>query len=326
MFCVNLCEGLKRIALFTIIVKGLRASFVMEEKKLKRKVKKKSVLHNLMANKKSRYLVMLGMMLPFIVAIGIFGSVAYKEVKSLMDLAGGGQGEIKDENIVKSMNYVLRDNPTDIQKEYFAQLKSAIEEGVVGEEAADDATIAGLVAKNYVADFYTWTNKRGQYDIGGMSYIYDGEFENGDHYKENVFLKARDGFYKYISYYGTQNGKENLPEVENVEITKCEKMSSPYVINEHVENRQDAEGEWYDYREDHPYEAYLVTCRWTYKENTVMNMNDFANSVNLAVIKRENRFEIVEASEKTINGRKGSEENTTAETTEAAETTPEAGE
>ena len=297
----------------------------MEEKILKRKVKKKSVFHNLMENKKSRYFVMLGMMLPFIIAIGIFGSVAYREIRSLMDLAGGGQSEIRNENIVKPMNYILRDNPTDIQKEYFSQLKSAVEEGVVGEEPADDKKIAELVAKNYVVDFYTWTNKRGQYDIGGMSYIYDGEFENGNHYKENVFLKARDGFYKYISYYGTQYGKENLIEVENVEITKCEKMSSPYMINEHVENRQDEQGEWYDYREDHPYEAYLVSCKWTYKENTVMNMNNFANAVNLVVIKKDGRFEIVEASEKTINGRKESEEVSTAETTEDTETTPEAG-
>ena len=292
----------------------------MEKRKLRpKKEKKKSKIRLLFADKKKRYLLMFACMIPFIVAIAIFSSIAYREAKTLMDLASGGQAEAKAENIIASANYILRDNPTDLQKEYFAELKEAIE----GEEPADDVTIASLVAKNFVTDFYTWTNKRGQYDIGGLYYVYDGEFENGDHFKENVYLKARDGFYKYISYYGTQYGKENLLEVENVEITRCEKMSSPYYINEHVENRQDAEGEWYDYREDHGYDAYLVNCRWTYKENTVLPMSQFATSINLAIINKEGRFEVVEASESTINARERTGQDTEAETTEDAETTSE---
>ncbi|MBQ6334373.1 MAG: hypothetical protein IJI46_04845 [Erysipelotrichaceae bacterium] len=292
----------------------------MEEKRLKlKKEKKKRSVGSLFADKKKRYLFMFLLMLPFIIAIGVFSSIAYKEAKALMDLANGGQVETKAENIVESMNYILRDNPTDIQKEYFAELKEAIE----GEERADDTTIAGLVAKNYVTDFYTWTNKRGQYDIGGLYYVYDGEFENGDHFKENVYLKARDGFYKYISYYGTQYGKENLLEVENVEITRCDKLSSQYFINEHVSYKQDSEGEWYDYREDHGFDAYAVTCRWTYKENTVLPMNQFANSINLMIINRDGRFEVIEASESTIDARTGSEKTSAAETSTDVETSAE---
>lgn len=288
----------------------------MEEKRLRlKKEKKKSGIRSLFTDRRKRYLLMVLMMLPFIIAIGIFGSIAYKEVKNLMDLAKGNQAETKAENVIQSMNYILRDNPTDVQKEYFAALKEAVE----GEEPADDETIAGLVAKNYVADFYTWTNKRGQYDIGGFYYIYDGEFENGDHYKENLYLKARDGFYKYISVYGTQYGKENLIEVDNVEVSRCEKMSSPYVINEHIENRMDSNGEWYDYREDIRYEAYAVTCNWTYKENSKLDLNKFAKTINLVLIKRNDRFEIVEASEKTINARTGSETDSSIETSENTE-------
>ncbi len=294
----------------------------MNEKTTKlRKEKKRFSLRKVMANKKKRYVVMLLLMIPFIIGICIFGAIAFREINTLRNLANN-TAETKKENIVESMNYLLRDNPTDIQKEYFAQLKSAVEEGTVDDVEADDAMIASLVAKNYIADFYTWSNKRGQYDIGGFYYLYDGEFENGVHNKENWFLKAREGFYKYISVYGTKYGKENLLEVENVEITKCEKMRSQYFINEHVENRQDEEGEWYDYREDHGYDAYLVTCKWTYKqkEGSEFNTNSYPTSINLAIIKRNGRFEIVEASEKTINARKGTETSTAAETTADAET------
>ena len=281
-----------------------------QNKKRKRNKKEGFSLKALFTNKKYRYLAMFLMMLPFIVAIAIFSTIAYREAKSMANMASGNVvAEAKPENVIGDSWYVLRDNATDLQKEYFAELKDAIENGT-----ADDATIAGLIGKNYVADFYTWTNKAGQYDIGGMYYVYDGQFVNGDHFKDNVYLKARDGFYKYLSTYSTKYGKENLLEVEDVEIVKCEKMSSKYIINEHIENRQDAEGEWYDYREDVPYDAYSVSLRWKYKDGTSLTTSQFANAINLAVIQRDGKWEIVEASESIINARKGSQENSVEET------------
>ena len=244
------------------------------------------------------------LILPFAILLGIFLSVAIREGKSIVNRASGNQVvEIKPENVIGDGLYILRDNPTDLQKDYFAQLKEAIE----GEEEVDAAVKAALVAQNYVADFYTWTNKQGQYDIGGMYYVYDGEFKNGDHYRENVYLNARDGFYKYISAYGTQYGKENLLEVTDVTVTKCEKMSQPYEISVHKENRQDESGEWYDYREVKSYDAYSVSCRWTYNDTTSLDLSKFANSVNLAIIEDDGEFWIVEASENVINPRKESD-------------------
>ena len=291
----------------------------MEKKKIiLKKEKKKSGIQKLLKDRDKRYITMLILMIPFIIALIIFATIATKEAKSLINLAKGDtKAETKPENIIESVDYILRDNPTDLQRQYFDELKEAIE----GEEPADDTTIAGLVAKNYIADFYTWTNKNGQYDVGGLYYVYDGEFENGDHYKENIFLKARDGFYKYISAYGTQYGKENLLEVENVDIVSCQKMSSPYVISEHDSYKQDSEGEWYDYRVNNSYDWYLVKLNWSYKDTTKLNLSQYATSINLAVIKRGNRFEIVEASENNINARTGSETNSTVETTEDTETT-----
>lgn len=289
----------------------------MEENSKRLKPKKHSKLHDLLAKKRSRYFIMLLFMLPFIVAIGIFSTIAYREAKGLMSMATGTT-ETKDENLIASMNYILRDNATDIQKEYFAELKNAIE----NEEAAvDDTTIAGLIGKNYVADFYTWTNKQGQYDIGGLYYVYNGEFENGEHFKENVFLKARDGFYKYINNYINQYGSDKLIEVESVELTKCEKAPWQFLINEHISYKQDDQGEWYDYREDHYYDAYLVSCRWTYKEDSALNLSQFPTSINLLVIARDDRFSIIEASESPITERQHTvEENEDTETNEENET------
>lgn len=291
----------------------------MEKKVLKlKKNKQGSFISSLFKDRKNRYLAMFIMMLPFIIAIAVFGSIAFKEGKVLLNLAkGSAPVETKPENIIESMGYILRDNPTDIQKEYFKELKEAIEEE--HEEPIDDATIAGMVAKNYIVDFYTWTNKQGKYDVGGIEYIYDGEFENSEHYKENVYLSAKDGFYKYMSTYATQYGKENLLEVEDVSVIS-KKMPDKYVINEHSSWKQDSDGEWYDYRIDVPYDWFYVQCRWTYKPTDKLTLSKFATSVNLAIIKnKDGVYQIVEASENTINARKGSEEDSAVEETDGIE-------
>lgn len=285
---------------------------VMKRREIKLKEKSNTGLRGLFADRKKRYLLMLIMMLPFIIAIAIFGSMAYKEGKVVYDLIKGSEKkETKPENVIESMGYVLRDNPTDIQKEYFAELKSAIEDE--HETPVDDATIAGMVAKNYVTDFYTWTNKYGKYDVGGMQFIYDGEFENSDHYKENIYLAAKDGFYKYMSVYATKYGKENLLEVESVDVVS-RKMSEPYVISEHSAWKQDDNGDWYDYRIDEPYEWYYVQCHWTYKPTDKLTLSQFGNSVNLAIIKDEDGvFYVVEASDKQIEARQSSADRVTEE-------------
>ena len=271
----------------------------MEKREIKLKAKKESPVVEFFKKKKNRFILAGILILPFLIAIGFFGYRIFTEVNALKSLATGTT-ETKQENIVESVGYVLRDNATDLQKDYFKQLKEAIE----GEEKADDVTIAGLVAKNYVADFYTWTNKQGQFDVGGMHYIYDGEYENGDHFKENVYENARYGFYKYISTYMSDYGADKLLEVTDVELTKCEKAPWKFHVSEHIANKQDENGEWYDYREDRDYDAYLVSCKWTYNEETSLTLSQFPTSINLLIINKNGSFEIVEASEGEIKERK----------------------
>ena len=90
----------------------------MEKIKLKRKTNRINKLDQLLSDKKKRYPILLLMMLPFLIAIGIFGFIAFREAKNLMVLAKGEPVEVKDENKIEGTNYILRDNATDVQKEY----------------------------------------------------------------------------------------------------------------------------------------------------------------------------------------------------------------
>lgn len=253
---------------------------------LKLKPKKKSFLRivsDVFADKKRRYLYLFLAILPFLIAIGVFGFIVFRDAKSLLAMATGNT-EIKDENIISSMNYVLRDNATDVQKECFAQLKEAIE------SSADDATIAGLVCENYVADFYTWSNKAGQYDVGGLYYVYEPQ-------KETIYTQARDGMYKYLSTYIKDYGASNLLEVDNVEVKSAKKRADKYQVDENT------------------YNAFDVQCEWTYKENDKFSAAKYAKKMYFIVIDNGKRFEIVEASTNPIVIT-AIEETTKEETTE----------
>ena len=285
----------------------------MEEQEIILKPKKASGVNKvtkLFEDKKKRYLYMVLFMLPFIIAIGIFGFVAFKEAKSLLALATGAENVAQ--NKIESMNYVLRDNATDIQKEYFEELKVAL-----SDSAVSDADAAGVVCKNFVADFYTWTNKQGQYDVGGMYYVYTPQ-------KNTIYTQARDGFYKYLSNYIKDYGLKNLLEVENVEVVSAKNCNNEYEITT-IEDRWSEELEdHYNEEVDYDYEAYEVTCNWTYKLNEKFDTSKYATKMNFIVVLNEGRFEIVEASENKIDVKvqeetKDGTESTDSEPTEVIE-------
>ena len=250
----------------------------MDDFNIELKPKKKSLfdkIKELFKDKKKRYLYMCLFILPFFVAMCIFGVVAYKGAMNLIELAKGESG-VNEQYKIKSMKYSLRSNATDVQFQYFTELKNAIEV-----DGAKDEEIAGLVCKNFVADFYTWTNKQGQYDISALYYTFTPD-------KEVTYLKARDGFYKYLNTYINQYGADNLLEVASVDVTKASYANYEY---------EAANGEHFDNCID-------VKCIWTYVANSKFDTSKYATSMNFLVVKRAGRFEIVEASENTIDARK----------------------
>lgn len=259
----------------------------MSEKEIKLKPRKEGLLNkinNLFKDKKKRGLYVILFILPFLIAITIFGVVAFKEVKSLLELAKG-ETIVSNENIVEPMHYVLRENATDIQKEYFAELKQAVEV-----DKASGLTIAGLVCKNYVADFYTWTNKQGQYDISALYYVYTPQ-------KNDIYLQARDGFYKYLNNYINDYGSKNLLEVSDVQVLTTTDAGYQYISSSE---------ETFD-------EVINVKCSWSYKEGSKLDISKYPTSMNFLVVERSGRYEIVEASANSIDARPAIEEKVETE-------------
>ncbi len=225
-------------------------------------------MKNLFKNPKTRKRNLILAILPFVILASICGFIAFKSVSSI---SGNAQGNSKDsyKDSIDSMDYHLRSNATKYQTELFKDLTKAVEDG------SDKYEIAKLVAENYVADFYTWSNKDGTYDVGGMYYVYSPQ-------KTAIYTQARNTYYKYVTYYINQFGAKNLLEVENITPTLGDKVGT-----------YEFEGKKYD--------SYFVTCEWTYKnEDTFKDISmksgdGFVKKEYFTIIEKDGRFEIVQA-------------------------------
>lgn len=116
--------------------------------------------------------------------------------------------------IEEVQTYTEAKDSTDYMKTIYAELMSAV-------DAKDEQKIKEGVAKYFVTDFFTWSNKEGREDVGGLPY---------------VLPDARVDFAKYATNYYYVNFDEHmityeqkgLPEVELCEVTEVNESSFVY--------------------------------------------------------------------------------------------------
>lgn len=218
--------------------------------------------NGLFGNSKTKKRNLIILLSPFVVLLCVFVVLTVLSINSIStNLSDNGANS--HENEIEGMNIYLRDNATELQKDLFAQLKQAYKDG-------NDEEAARLTAESFIADFYTWTNKYGSYDVGGVYYCSD---------RYNVELYGRDTFYKYVSYYIEEYGAENLLEVVSVE-AKGHRTSSQYTIESTGES----------------FEKYHFQVSWEYADHPKFVDEEFCTFNEIIVIKSDTgRFEIVEA-------------------------------
>lgn len=130
---------------------------------------------------------------------------------------------------IANYEYTLEKRDSKLYKENFNELKSLLE----GNEF-EQSNYAEKVAKLFIIDFYTLSNKKTRYDIGGTEFIYPdgvGSFK----------LKAQDTIYNYI-------GRNlSLPEVISIEVKNIEETTYNYNLEEKT--------------------AFLIELSWEYKKD-----------------------------------------------------------
>ncbi len=166
----------------------------------------------------------------------------------------------KPENEFINEYYTIGHNATDLNKEYFRELNKAL-------DANDQKAVAEAVAKCFVTEYFTWTNKDGNYDVGGMQYIYTED-------QRDFEIKSRYSFYHDMDLYISQLGTQSLIQVSGVTVNSIEETT-------------------YDIDDETSVKAYDIDLSWTYTSNG-MSTEDVQNNAVITVADHDGRMEIVE--------------------------------
>lgn len=162
--------------------------------------------------------------------------------------------------------YSLPRNATEYQISLFEDLFVAHERFSDNNNEETQLVYAQLIARNFIADFYTLTNKSNRLDVGGMQFIMDSlsdEFE--------VF--AQNTFYLYLNQQLNLFGVSSLPEVTSTRVL----LSEPGFY------RQDLD-EW-------PWAEYLpiitIDIEWNYADSTLPYLDNFQSSARFILMENE---------------------------------------
>lgn len=174
-------------------------------------------------------------------------------------------------NAISNDMYATPSNMTKYQESLFKDLSELVKDYDFKAQAVDDQKnldITSSLIKNFIADFYTWTNKSSTYSVGGQMFVYGDSvipFQN----------HVRDTYYKDLDGYIAQYGRKNLPEVDNIEAATV--FSGTYKIG------------------DKEYTSYYGEAHWTYKESEV-STSGWQNGAIFHIIYNDayNKFEIVQ--------------------------------
>lgn len=191
-----------------------------------------------------------------ILNISLIGLVAFLLGFQFVNTAQSNKIELEN-----NIAYEMRSNATEVQKLYFDELKETFSDV----ERTDFERSASIV-KNFVADFYTWSNKRGSYDVGGLEFVYQLSILN-------IQEGAKNLFYKDLSYFIQQYGVENLPQVAEVTILSSD-YETPLVMG------------------DETLTSFYVVAEWTYVPNEYFDVSQLQTKGYFSVVNNNGRFEL----------------------------------
>lgn len=189
-----------------------------------------------------------------------------------MDTGEGSTIEKEEtSNEFENAQYKIGNNPTVVNKDYFKELNTAL-------ETQESTEIAQSVTKCFISEYYTWTNKDGNYDIGGMQYIFTPK-------KDDFATYSLWNFYEDMDLYITQYGNENLIQVKEVTVNSATAVED-YTVQIPGDESEVADGSAEATTEVLP--CVDVNASWTYENDTA----GFQTQAVFHVVNNNGRWEI----------------------------------
>lgn len=149
-------------------------------------------------------------MLLGVLIISLLGAVLYYFLTQRGSSEEEQPVEVKELDSIAGYDYSLEDRDTALYKEIFKNLQE-----VLSQEEIDYKSYAENLAKIYIVDLYTISNKMNKYDIGGVDFLEESA-------RANYILKVEDTIYRYVedNTYGKRS--QELPEVSDIDLVEIE--------------------------------------------------------------------------------------------------------
>ncbi len=171
--------------------------------------------------------------------------------------------EVVETQVVDKLDeygYYLTDHNTEAYKEKYNELKD-----ILSSDKVDEDKYVRTISELFTMDFYDLNSKLSKVDVGGVQFILSD-------YKDTFIKTATgvDGMYYYVksNLYGDR--KQELPEVDKVEILKVE--NEPFEFEKIKDSK-----------------AYKVVLTVSYKKDL-----GYPKTVTLIIIHKDKKLEIVE--------------------------------
>lgn len=164
---------------------------------------------------------------------------------------------------IKNFEYTVSETDTKLFKDTFKELKAELSKSEVDKEK-----YASLVAKLFIIDFYTLSNKTSVNDVGGVQFVYSS-------YKTDFIDFARTGMYKQVQSNLDNDRNQDLPEVKSVDIEAIDTVV-PSTILESEEFKNVAEAN-----------AYEIKINWTYTKT-----NNFQDSATMLIVEDGSKLSV----------------------------------
>lgn len=163
-------------------------------------------------------------------------------------------------DLPEDLIYDLPRGATALQLELFAELFDAHDRFNRIASEVNLVQYASTIAQNFVADFFTLSNKTSRNDIGGLQFLADDIFEYFYDYVLNTF-------YLHLNHHITNFGSDSLPTVGTITVLNSESILYALSIDE------------YPGTEDLP--LVQVDLEWTYLSTTLPYINEFQTSARI---------------------------------------------
>ena len=203
-----------------------------------------------------------------VIAVLLTGQIIFESFKALQTDASQ---QIMPELVEEEKDYELAEDATPYQKQLFEQLEPAL-------LATNDVTnltletqYACLVVQNFVADFYTWSNKMARSDVGGLQFVYST-------YRDELNQKAIDTYYLYLDHYIQTNHPLMTLEIEQVNILDAQKLD-------------------YTLADESIVTVFEIEADWTYTDNTPLLETDIKTRAKFILAKQSDKWAIISIEE-----------------------------